>query len=127
MLCNGFTGLAFLGAEAHRALGGEGLLEVTRQAGFRALARPSHRPDLCCGRAGVAYACLALSRVDPEGPWKSKAMDFALSTLLCEREDWRKAGVYGGEAAIPCLAASLLAGIASGPPALELVGHADRS
>jgi hypothetical protein len=65
--------------------------------------------------------------VDPQGPWKSKATDFALSTLLCEREDWRKAGIYGGEAAIPCLAASLLAGIPSGPPALELVGHADRS
>lgn len=120
MFCNGFSGLAFLGARAFRTLGDQGLLEAARQAGLLALATPSGRPDLCCGRAGAAYAGLALSRVDPEGPWKTKAVDLALSTLLCEREEWYKAGLYGGEAAIPCLAASLLTGAAIGPPALDL-------
>jgi len=125
MLCNGFAGLTFLGARAYRALGGQGLLEGARQACLLALAMTSHRPDLCCGRAGVAYGCLALSRVDQEGSWKTKATDLALSTLLCEREEWRKAGLYGGEAAIPCLASSLIAGIATGPPALDLLELSD--
>lgn len=120
MFCNGFSGLAFLGARAFRTLGGQGLLEGARQAGLLALATASDRPDLCCGRAGAAYAGLALSRVDPDGPWKTKATDLALSTLLCERAEWPKAGLYGGEAAIPCLAASLITGTATGPPALDL-------
>ncbi len=120
MLCNGFAGLALLSAKAYGVLGGQGLLEGARQAGLLALATTSGKPDLCCGRAGAAYGCLALSRVDPEGPWKTKATDLALSTLLCEREEWRKAGLYGGEAAIPCLASSLLTGIATGLPALDL-------
>ncbi len=121
MLCNGFAGLSVLSARAYGVLGGQGLLEGARQAGLLALATTSGKPDLCCGRAGVAYGCLALSRVDPEGPWKAKAADLALSTLLCEREEWRKAGLYGGEAAIPCLASSLIAGIATGLPALDLL------
>ena len=120
MLCNGFAGLALLGARSYQELGGQGLLEAARQAGLLAIAADSDRPNLCCGRAGVAYTCLALSRVDPEGPWKTKATDLALSTLLCEREEWRKAGLYGGEAAIPCLASSLLTGTATGLPALDL-------
>jgi eukaryotic-like serine/threonine-protein kinase len=120
MVCNGFAGLAFLGAKAFRTLGGQGLLEGARQAGLLALATTSGRPDLCCGRAGTAYACLALSSVDPEGPWKTKATDLALSTLLCEPGEWKKAGLYGGEAAIPCLASNLIAGVATGPPALDL-------
>jgi eukaryotic-like serine/threonine-protein kinase len=126
MFCNGFAGLAFLGARVFRTLGGRGLLEAARQAGLLALATTSGRPDLCCGRAGAAYACLALSQVDPEGPWKTKATDLALSTLLCERGAWRKAGLYGGEAAIPCLASSLITGAATGPPALDLPDWPER-
>jgi hypothetical protein len=121
MLCNGFSGLAFLAARAHRALGGEGLLGAAKEVASRALARTSDLPDLCCGRAGAAYACLALAGVDPEGPWRGQATDLALSTLLCQREDWPTLGLYTGEAAIPCLAASLLTGIGGGPPGLDLV------
>ena len=121
MLCNGFTGLVFLGARAHRALGGAGILEATRQAASLAFAATSDLPDLCCGRAGAAFTSLALSQADPGGPWKNTATDLALSTLLCEREEWSKAGLFGGEAAVPCLAASLIAGCAGGPPSLDLL------
>jgi hypothetical protein len=121
MLCNGFTGLAFLGARAYLALGGEGLRGAALQTASLAFAMTSDRPDLCCGRAGAAFACLTLSQVEPGGPWRQRATDLALSTLLCRREEWSKAGLYGGEAAIPCLVSSLIAGITSGPPGLDLL------
>jgi hypothetical protein len=122
LLCNGFAGLALLGARAHRQLGGEALLAAARQAGRLALVTASDNPDLCCGRAGPAYACLALAEVDPAGPWKQKATDLVLSILLSEPEEWTKAGLYGGEAVVPCLAASLVADTAFGLPGFDLIG-----
>lgn len=121
MLCNGFTGLAFLGARAYQTLGGEALREGALGAARLALARTPEEADLCCGRAGAAFTALALARTDPEGPWKRMATDLALSTLLREREEWPNAGLFGGEAALPCLALSLTEGLAAGPPGLDLV------
>lgn len=122
LLCNGFSGLALLGARAHRQLRGEGLLAAARQAGRLALVTASDNPALCCGRAGPAYACLALAEVDPAGPWKRQATDLVLSILLSEPEAWSKAGLYGGEAVVPCLAASLVTDRAYGLPGFDPTG-----
>lgn len=119
LLCNGFAGLALVAAKAHLALGRGALLAAAREAGRRSLVVASDNPDLCCGRAGPAYACLALARVDPDGPWKRQATDLVLSILLSEPAEWTKAGLYGGEAVVPCLAATLVAGTASGLPGFE--------
>jgi hypothetical protein len=117
-LCNGFPGLVVLAVEAHAAAGEPRHLAAARSAAERALAAVPPRPDLCCGRAGVAAACLALAGADPGGPWRRRAEELTLSALLAAPGDWETAGLYGGEAALPCLAADLLAGGPGGPPAL---------
>lgn len=120
LLCNGFTGLVLLAAKAAQVLGDPRFVAAARAAARPVLARLPQEPDLCCGRAGVASALLALARVDPEGPWRGHARDLTLSTLLCEPKDWFSAGLYSGEAAIPYLAIQLTAGIDAGPPGLEI-------
>ena len=107
-LCNGFAGLAYAAARAHQSLGGDDLLDAARRSTELVLAHPPLRPDLCCGRLGVAYACLAVARQDPTGPWRRHALEHALSALLCESETWPVVGLYGGEAALPCIALDLL-------------------
>ena len=120
LLCNGFTGLVLLAAKAAQVLEDRRFVAAARAAAQPVLARLPQEPDLCCGRAGVASALLALARVDPEGSWRGHARDLTLSTLLCEPKDWFSAGLYSGEAAIPYLAIQLTAGIDAGPPGLEI-------
>jgi len=121
-LCNGIIGPAFLAARAAQVLRDPSLLAAARGISSLAAARlPSHA-DLCCGRAGCAFALLPLAEQDPAGPWRKLARDLALSTLLVDREDWPLTGLYGGEAAIPCLALNLAHGIDSGPPCLDFIG-----
>ena len=121
MLCNGFSGLAFVGARACEVVGGEELREAAIGAAQRALENLTDQASLCCGRLGVAFACLALARADPGGPWRRHSRDLALSTLLHERDEWETAGLYEGEAALPCLALNLTAGLDTGPPCLDLL------
>ena len=119
--CNGFSGLAFLGARACLVLSGEGLLDAAAESVRRALERLTSLLDLCCGRTGVAFSCLALSQVDPAGPWRKGAEDLALSVLLLDQNEWPYTGLYGGEAAIACLALNLTSGLPGGPPCLDFV------
>jgi hypothetical protein len=109
-LCNGLTGLVCLAAEARRVLEDPAFLDLGRTLAGRMLAGVRSEPDLCCGRAGVASACLALARVDPGGPWREQARGLTLSTLLAEPGDWFSAGLFAGEAAVPCLALLLALG-----------------
>ena len=125
-LCNGFPGLTLLGVKAFQHFGDPWFLCAAREAADLSLSRLPSRPDLCCGRTGVAFACLALSRLDPDGPWLRRAEELLLSTLLVDRESWTVAGLYGGEAAIPCLVLNRLFGIASGPPCLDFIEIRDR-
>lgn len=120
-LCSGFAGLTLLAVKAYQVLGDPRFLSTARCTVQMSLAHPSPRADLCCGRAGVAFACLALARIDPQRPWRQRAEELALSILLTDRKDWRLAGLYGGEAAIPCLMLNLLGGITTGPPCLDLI------
>lgn len=120
-LCNGFAGMALLAVKAHQILKDPWFLSAAQRAAELCLAHPSRLPDACCGRAGTAFACLALARQDPQGLWRKRAEELALSALLVEREDWPFTGLYGGEAGLACLALSLLAGIPSGLPCLDLI------
>jgi hypothetical protein len=107
-------------------LGGASLREDARRAAALAVRSAPPRPDLCCGRVGVAFACLSVARVDPAGPWRRHARELALSALLCDRGEWEVSGLCGGEAALACLALDLVAGIDGGPPALEPAGRPGR-
>lgn len=119
-LCNGFAGMALLAAKTHQILKDPWFLSAAQHAAELSLAHPARLPDACCGRSGTAFACLALARQDPQGSWQKRAEELALSALLVEREDWPFTGLYGGEAGLACLALSLLAGVPSGLPCLDL-------
>ncbi len=118
-LCNGFAGVVLLALKAYQILGDPKFLDAARRAVHLVLDHPAAGADLCCGRAGAAYVCLMLAGVEPAGPWRRHAEELTLSTLLVDREEWTLLGLYGGEAAIPCLASSLLYGCNSGPPGLD--------
>lgn len=120
-LCNGIIGPAFLALRAAQVLQEPSFLAAARAITALATARLPDCSDLCCGRAGCAFALLPLARQDPGGPWRKLAQDLALSTLLCDRADWSLAGLFGGEAAIPCLALNMTLGIDSGPPCLDFI------
>lgn len=125
-LCTGLTGPAFLAARAAQILRDASLLALARSLAASVLAHLPAHADLCCGRAGCAFTFLALAREDPAGPWRQRAQDLALSTLLCDRDDWVLAGLYGGEAALPCLALNMVLGIDSGPPCLDFIPRLSR-
>lgn len=118
-LCGGFAGVAIVAVRAFELLGEPALLDAARAAMRLALDRTVLQPDLCCGRAGVAAALLALARVDPGGPWRAEATELALSLLLCDPEDWTVAGLYGGEAGLVWLALTLRHRLGCGPPCID--------
>src|SRR6185295_760349 len=121
-LCRGFSGVALLAIQAHRAFGGDpDFLAAARAALGLALAHPSGQADLCCGRLGAAAVALALAREDPAGGWRAVAEPLIASSLLLEREEWELVGLYGGEAALPCVALDALLAGGAGPPALSLL------
>lgn len=121
-LCNGFAGLGLVAVAAHQLLEDERYLADARWAARLALEAVPPRPDLCCGRAGVASIYLALAAVEPEPPqqlqWRQRALELTVSAMLAEPDTWEVVGLYGGEAAVPCLALDLLARGPGGPPAL---------
>jgi serine/threonine-protein kinase len=120
-LCTGTAGLVYLATRAASILRQPAFLAAAQAAARLALAHLPGRPDLCCGRAGCAYILLPLAQLDPPGPWRATARDLALSILLCDRSDWVFTGLYGGEAAIPCLALNLIHHIDGGPPCLDFI------
>lgn len=120
-LCGGDAGLAVVAAKAFEVMGEEVYLDQARRSLRRALAAPASRhPHLCCGRLGLASACLAVHRHDPGGPWRQRAEELVLSTLLIDL-DQGPVGLLNGEAAFPCLALDLLHERSSGPPGFDLV------
>jgi len=125
-LCSGIVGPAFVAVRAAQVLRDSSFLAAARAIVTLAMEHLSALSDLCCGRAGCAFALLPLAEQDPAGPWRQLAQDLALSTMLCDRADWLSAGLYGGEAAIPCLALNLVHGIDSGPPCLDFIARVPR-
>jgi serine/threonine-protein kinase len=120
-LCKGIIGPAFLATRAAQLLGEPSFLAAARAIAAQAAVHLPDCSDLCCGRAGCAFALLPLAQQDPAGPWRKLSQELALSTLLCDRADWSLTGLFGGEAALPCLALNMKLGIASGPPCLDFI------
>ncbi|MCW5807689.1 MAG: hypothetical protein KIT31_35375, partial [Deltaproteobacteria bacterium] len=76
------AGSATLHARAYEVLGDPQLLARAREAAARAYAAtPPNNPVLWNGTAGIAYALLALARVDPAGPWRDLVWNVAAVML----------------------------------------------
>jgi hypothetical protein len=120
-LCRGYSGLAHLAIQAGRLFGAPAFLPAARRALDLSLAHPSAQADLCCGRLATAAVCLEMAGEEPNGAWRSHAEQAIVSALLLDREDWEVAGLYGGEAALPCLVLDFLNSASAGPPGLSLL------
>jgi serine/threonine-protein kinase len=107
--CNGAAGTVLLWCQAHDAIGGSRFLEAARAAGERALAAPRVTSDLCCGDAGVAYALLALARIDRRraATWRARAIALAVRAIREPVLRW-PSGLYRGHPGVVCLALDLL-------------------
>jgi hypothetical protein len=77
------------------------------------------RTHLCCGMGGVAYALLAMERVDPGRGWREKARELgarAIQTPL--RSQWPN-GLLWGHPGLVCLALDLMSDEPRGFPLIE--------
>jgi hypothetical protein len=90
-------------------IGGDGdstFLEVARHSATSALANCGHALSLCCGDAGVAYAALAMARVDATHDWRRHARALAARTVKSTAATTmsRPCGLFQGHAGLVCLA-----------------------
>lgn len=106
--CNGAAGLALLWSSFYRLTGERSHLERARRMA-RACDRENQRAvgDLCCGLGGWSYAQLAVARVDPDGPWRTRALALADRAIDQLRSVWPN-GLYKGYPGLVCLAFDLL-------------------
>lgn len=107
--CNGSAGMAILWAKAYEVTGDARHRRLARLAALDTYDHMNARPDLCCGCIGMAYAMLALSRVDPGRGWRRKAHQLATLALVTEVETEWPHGLLKGEPGLFCLAVDLLA------------------
>jgi hypothetical protein len=106
--CNGGPGLALLWAKAYEATTDRRFLELAHGCGRHILSAPQYLSQICCGMAGQAYALLALSRLEPENPWRSVAVALAARAIRHERlKEWDES-LFKGRAGLLCLAIDLL-------------------
>lgn len=115
--CNGAAGATLLWVAAFESTGDPVFLRLARRTARAAVAASGHASTLCCGDTGVAFALLAMARIDPGAAWRDPA------SALCARAIGQAVmphpfGLFHGHAGLACLAHDCLAG-AGGFPALE--------
>jgi hypothetical protein len=118
--CRGAAGAALLWSHAYERTGERAFLDAAARAAREAQdgINPAHR-HLCCGAGGVAYALLALHRVDPEGGWRRRAREVGAIAIRSTTPLRRPNGLLWGHPGLVCLALDLVAGQAAGFPAIE--------
>jgi serine/threonine-protein kinase len=80
--CNGSAGFVFLWLTAHEVFRDTQLLELAEAAAWDVWEDPENTGyDLCCGRAGRAYALLALYRATGDDAWRRRAKSLADDAL----------------------------------------------
>ena len=118
--CMGAAGIAMLWAKAFAVTSERVFLRHARECGraAKALLEPS-RTHLCCGMAGVAYALLALDRVDPSHGWRKMAVDVGVRAVQTPLQSRWPNGLLWGHPGLVCLALDLMADEPKGFPLIE--------
>jgi eukaryotic-like serine/threonine-protein kinase len=120
--CNGPAGHAQLWALAHELLGGE-YGQTAERAAAAAWSSEMTLGTLCCGLAGVGYACVAAHRVTGDSVWLTRAR--IAGRRACEDRSSHSYAdsLYKGMVGAVLLCEELEAGRAA-MPLLEKAGHA---
>lgn len=104
--CNGSAGFVHLWALAHATLHDDRWAALAEQAAWDASTRPTGITQLCCGRAGQAYALLALYTHTGDDRWLRAARE--LGARAATGSDALIAGsLHKGDTGIAVLAADL--------------------
>jgi len=108
--CRGAAGATLLWVRAFESTGDSLFLEVAQRAGTSALANRGGSLSLCCGDAGIAYAALALARIDPARDWRRLGKALAVHTVrrTSTTAMHRPCGLFQGHAGLCCLALDYL-------------------
>jgi len=103
--CRGAAGATLLWTKAFEGTGDAMFREVARRAGATALANSGGSLSLCCGDAGVAYAALALARIDSTRDWRRLGKALAARTVrrTATVAMHRPCGLFQGHAGLLCL------------------------
>ncbi len=113
--CNGSAGFVFLWTAAYDGTREPAFLELAEAAAWNVWESASSSPTLCCGGAGEAYALLNYYRRSRSKDWLGRArrvaaaageQAYALSATPDSLE-WRRGGLYKGDAALALLDADL--------------------
>jgi hypothetical protein len=116
---HGHGGMALLWARGFEVFADERFRTWGREAGELAFTHASDSIMLTSGAPGVAFALLALADVEPDGPWRDRALVLclrALAEVAVPPED--PYGLWSGLSGLYCLVTDLL-GPSRGFPILE--------
>jgi hypothetical protein len=117
--CAGAAGMVLLWSRAHAATREPIFVEAARTAANAALVYEPPRPHLCCGTGGVAYAMLALDRIDPRGGWRARAAEITVRAIRSPVRTAFPNGLLWGFPGLVCLALDVMADRPIGFPAIE--------
>ena len=116
--CNGEGGMVLLWVAAFAATGMPAFVDAARASARVAAAANQVESSLCCGRGGVAFALLALHRIDPRGRWRTQARAIAARAIADATLRWTN-GLFQGHPGLVCLALDCIADAPRGFPAIE--------
>lgn len=117
--CNGAAGVALLWCKAFETTRDVAFLQAARNVAANAEQHAPARTHLCCGAGGVAYALLALDRVDPDRGWRRRAVRIGERAVVSPLVSRWPNGLLWGHPGLVCLANDLRANRPLGFPAIE--------
>lgn len=117
--CTGDGGVTLLWARAYEHTGDVRFLRIARRAATSAMRWLPERPHLCCGAGGVAYAALALDRIDPGRQWRDRARRIAKRALRTPLTTRWPSGLLWGHPGLACLEQDVAAARGGGFPLIE--------
>jgi eukaryotic-like serine/threonine-protein kinase len=123
--CNGSAGMVHLWTLAHRRTGDERYLRLAERAAWNAWETDEAVNQVCCGRAGKAYAFLNLFRHTHDASWLRRARvlaDRAAGQLGPAETEGREDSLYKGRTGVALLAADQAAPEAACQPFFEPEG-----